>query len=46
MPMRKRGHDLYLNTTGSSEDLKIQEKSHVSRFFCVLGSLGITCKQA
>ena len=29
-----------------SEDLKIQEKSHRSRFFCVLRSLGVTCKQA
>ena len=27
-----------------SEDLMIQEKSHDSRFFCVLRSLGITCK--
>ncbi len=43
--MLRRGHDLYLNTTGNSYDLTIQEKSHDSRFFCVLRSLGITCNK-
>ncbi len=28
MPVYQRGHDLYLSSTGTSEDLKIQEKSH------------------
>ena len=28
----KRGHDLYLNTTGNSYDLTIQEKSQVCAF--------------
>ena len=37
---------LISSVTGTSEDLKIQEKSHDSRFFCVLRSLGVTCKQA
>ena len=46
MPVLWRGHDLYLVIQVHSEDLMIREKSHDSRFFCILRSLSVTCKQA